>query len=75
MLGQYLPLSTYHLPSAPILTAPIPKFPVNVAEKALESLSSPPPYGGNEKCILLQLSSGLFSVLFHLLIFIVFIHR
>jgi hypothetical protein len=41
MLGQYLPLSTYHLPSAPI-----PKFPVNVTEKALESLSSPPPFGG-----------------------------
>jgi hypothetical protein len=44
MLGQYQPLSTYHLPSAPI-----PNLPVSVAEKA-ESLSSPPPFGGNEKC-------------------------
>jgi hypothetical protein len=39
MLGQYL----YHLPSAPILTVPIPNLPVSVAEKALESLSSPDP--------------------------------
>jgi hypothetical protein len=54
MLGQYLPLSTYHLPSAPI-----PKFPVNVTEKALESLSSPPPFGGNEKCVLLFPLPGL----------------
>ncbi|KAH0820937.1 hypothetical protein GEV33_001854 [Tenebrio molitor] len=46
MLGQYQPLSTYHLPSAPILTVPIPNLPVSVAEKALESLSSPPPFGG-----------------------------
>jgi hypothetical protein len=46
MLGQYQPLSTYHLPSAPILTIPIPNLPVSVAEKALESLSSPPPFGG-----------------------------
>ncbi|KAH0809739.1 hypothetical protein GEV33_013051 [Tenebrio molitor] len=38
MLGQYQPLSTYHLPSAPILTIPIPNLPVSVAEKALESL-------------------------------------
>jgi hypothetical protein len=52
MLGQYQPLSTYHLPSAPILTVPIPNLPVIVAEKALESLSSPPPSGGNERCIL-----------------------
>jgi hypothetical protein len=37
MLGQYQPLSTYHLPSAPILTVPIPNLPVSVAEKA-ESL-------------------------------------
>jgi hypothetical protein len=37
---------TYHLPSAPILTVPIPILPVSVAEKALESLSSPPPFGG-----------------------------
>jgi hypothetical protein len=51
MLGQYQPFSTYHLPSAPILTVPIPNLPVGVAEKALESLSSPPPFGGNEKCI------------------------
>jgi hypothetical protein len=43
MLGQYQPLSTYHLPSAPILTVPIPNLPVSVAEKALESLSSPDP--------------------------------
>jgi hypothetical protein len=48
MLGQYLPLSTYHLLSAPILIIPIPNLPVNVAENALESLSSPPPSGGNE---------------------------
>ncbi|KAJ3617285.1 hypothetical protein MTP99_007379 [Tenebrio molitor] len=45
MLGQYQPLSTYHLPSAPILTVPIPNLPVSVAEKA-ERLSSPPPFGG-----------------------------
>jgi hypothetical protein len=46
MLGQYQPLSTYHLPSAaPILTVPIPNLSVSVAEKALESLSSPPPFG------------------------------
>jgi hypothetical protein len=51
MLGQYQALSTYHLPSAPILTVPFPNLPVSVAEKALESLSSPPS-GGNEKCIL-----------------------
>jgi hypothetical protein len=50
MLGQYQPLSTYHLPSAPILTVPIQNLPVSVAEKALESLSSPPPFGGNERC-------------------------
>jgi hypothetical protein len=43
MLGQYQPLSTYHLPSAPILTVPIPNLSVSVAEKALESLSSPDP--------------------------------
>jgi hypothetical protein len=36
MLGQYQPLSTYHLPSAPILTVPIPNLPISVAEKALE---------------------------------------
>jgi hypothetical protein len=41
-----------HLPSAPILTVPIPNLPVSVAEKALESLSSPHPFGGKEKCIL-----------------------
>jgi hypothetical protein len=52
MLGQDQPLTTYHLPSAPILTVPIPNFPVSVTEKALESLSSPPPFGGNERCIL-----------------------
>jgi hypothetical protein len=48
MLGQYQPLSTYHLPSEPILTVPIPNLPfiVSVAEEALESLSSPPPFGG-----------------------------
>jgi hypothetical protein len=33
MLGWYQPLSTYHLPSAPILTVPIPNLPVSVAEK------------------------------------------
>jgi hypothetical protein len=44
--GWYQPLSTYHPPSAPILTVPIPILPVSVAEKALESLSSPPPFGG-----------------------------
>jgi hypothetical protein len=32
--------------SAPILTVPILILPVSVAEKALESLSSPPPFGG-----------------------------
>jgi hypothetical protein len=41
MLGQYQPLSTYHLPSA----APMPNLSISVAEKALESLSSPPPFG------------------------------
>jgi hypothetical protein len=41
----YQPFSTYHLPSAPILTVPIPNLPVSVTEKALESLSSPPPFG------------------------------
>jgi hypothetical protein len=46
MLGQSQPLSTYHLPPAPILTVPIPNLPVSVAEKALESLGSPPPFGG-----------------------------
>jgi hypothetical protein len=41
MLGQYQPLSTYHLPSA---THPhLSNLPVSVAEKALESLSSPDP--------------------------------
>jgi hypothetical protein len=50
--NRYQPLSTYHLPSAPILTVPIPNLPVSVAEKALESLSRPPPFGGNERCIL-----------------------
>jgi hypothetical protein len=38
MLAQYQPLSTYHLPSAPILTVPIQNLPLSVAEKALESL-------------------------------------
>jgi hypothetical protein len=64
MLGQYQPLSTYHLPSAPILTVPIPNLPVSVAEKALRSLSSPPPFGGNERCIL-----SFFSILSILTIF------
>jgi hypothetical protein len=46
-----VPLSTYHLPSAPILTVPIPNLPVSVAENALESLSSPRlSSGGNERC-------------------------
>jgi hypothetical protein len=36
MLGWYQPLSTYHLPSAPILTVPIPNLPVSVAEKKKE---------------------------------------
>ncbi|KAH0816626.1 hypothetical protein GEV33_006164 [Tenebrio molitor] len=35
-------LYTYHLPSPPILNVPIPNLPVSVAEKAMESLSSPP---------------------------------
>jgi hypothetical protein len=39
----------YHLPSAPILTVPTPILPVSVAENALESLSSPPPFGGRMK--------------------------
>ncbi|KAH0814771.1 hypothetical protein GEV33_008019 [Tenebrio molitor] len=51
MLGQYQPRSTYHLPSTPILTVPIPNLPVSVAEKALEILSSPTPSGGDEKSI------------------------
>jgi hypothetical protein len=49
MLGQYQPPSTYHLPSAPILTVPILNLPVSVVEKALESFSSPPPFGGRMK--------------------------
>jgi hypothetical protein len=53
MVGQYQPLSTYHVPPAPIFTVPIPNLPISVAEKALESLSRPPPFeGGNEKCTL-----------------------
>jgi hypothetical protein len=45
-----VPLSTYHLPSAPILTVPIPNLPVSVAENALESLTSPRPlFGGGMK--------------------------
>jgi hypothetical protein len=54
--AQYQPISTYHLPSAPILTVPIPNLPVSVAEKGLESLSSPPLFGGNERCILSSLN-------------------
>jgi hypothetical protein len=42
MLGQ----KTHYIPSAPTLTIPIPNLPVSVAEKALESFSSPPPFGG-----------------------------
>ncbi|KAH0812775.1 hypothetical protein GEV33_010018 [Tenebrio molitor] len=41
----------YHLPSAPILTVPILNLPANVAEKALESLSSPSSLEGNKKYI------------------------
>jgi hypothetical protein len=37
-IRRMLGLSTYHLPSAPILAVPIPNLPVNVAEKALEAL-------------------------------------
>jgi hypothetical protein len=48
MLGQYQPLRTYHLPSAPILTVSIPNLSVSVAEKALGNLSSPPPPFGGE---------------------------
>jgi hypothetical protein len=48
-MGQYKPLRTYHLPSAPVLTVAIPNLPVNVAEKALESLSSPAPLRGEMK--------------------------
>jgi hypothetical protein len=62
MLGQYQPLGTYHLPSAPILTVPIPNLPVSVAEKSLERLSSPPPFGGNE-CILFCLKILNFSLI------------
>ncbi|KAH0813225.1 hypothetical protein GEV33_009566 [Tenebrio molitor] len=38
-----------HLPSAPILIVSIPNLPLNVAEKALESLSSPAPFRGEWK--------------------------
>jgi hypothetical protein len=41
MLGQYQPLSTYHLPSAPIGTVPIQNLPGSVAEKALEKQPAP----------------------------------
>jgi hypothetical protein len=34
MLGQYPPVRTYHLPSAPILTVLVPNLSVSVAEKA-----------------------------------------
>jgi hypothetical protein len=62
MLGQYLLHSIYHLPSAPILTAPIQNLAFCVTEKALESLSKPPSLGQNEKCIFLAiLSPRLFS--------------
>jgi hypothetical protein len=47
--GSVSNLSVPTIPSAPILTVPIPILPVSVAEKALGSLSSPP---GNERCIL-----------------------
>jgi hypothetical protein len=64
MLVQYQPLSPYHHPSASILTIPIPNLPVSVTEKAMESLSSPLPFGGNEKCIILflltKVSRGIF---------------
>jgi hypothetical protein len=54
MLGQYQPLSTYHLPSAPILTVPIPNIPVSVAEKALDSLKQ------NDVSILQQCGSQIY---------------
>jgi hypothetical protein len=56
MLGQYQSLSTYHLPSAPILTVPIPNLTVSVTEKALESLSSPPLLRGGMKDVSFSLT-------------------
>jgi hypothetical protein len=47
MLGQYQPLSTYHLPSAPI-----PNLPVSVAERLWKASAARPPFGGNERCTL-----------------------
>jgi hypothetical protein len=54
MLGQYQPLSTYHLRSAPILTVPIQNIPVSVAEKALDSLKQ------NDVSILQQCGSQIY---------------
>jgi hypothetical protein len=56
MLGQYQPLSTYHLPSAPILAVPIPNLPVSVTQQ------SAPLSGGNERCILFSLKILNFSL-------------
>jgi hypothetical protein len=42
MLGQYQPLSTYHLPSALILTVPIPNIPVRLWKAS----AARPPSGG-----------------------------
>jgi hypothetical protein len=46
MLGQYLPLSTYHLPSAPILTAPIQNFPSVWLKRLWKSSAAGSPSGG-----------------------------
>jgi hypothetical protein len=63
MLGQYQPLSTYHLPSAPILTVPIPNLPVSVAEKALETSAARPPSGEMKDPFFLE-NNKFFAYLF-----------
>jgi hypothetical protein len=69
MLGQYQPLCTYHLPSAAILTVPIPNLPVSAAEKALGSLSTPPPFGGMKDFFLsFSISQGWHNAINQLLL-------
>ncbi|KAH0813694.1 hypothetical protein GEV33_009096 [Tenebrio molitor] len=61
-----VPLSTYHLPSSPILTVRIANLPVSLAENALENLSSPrSSSGGNERCkynVLYNITPNIFAL-------------